>query len=182
MNKTQVNFSNISKKILEKIWPIKNYNDLIKIHNYLFNNIDFYEYDDNSKEHEKLIRWKRTGEEILKDNFVYKTKSCTDLVIVFIKLCNAAWLKTKFVKVKKNLKIHSIAEVKINKTRYICDISVKECKIVEWKLSKENDFFWWKLYKKWIDSWDIGLEKYDDIIKYTSWHLIGAWTLPNTSR
>ena len=52
-------------------------------------------YNNETKAHEAEIRWRRTADQILRDEWVYQGKSCTDLTIVYIALCNARGLETR---------------------------------------------------------------------------------------
>ena len=120
-------------------------------------------YNEDTAEDEKSIRWKRTADEILKDNYVYEKKACTDMVIVFIVLCLAKGYECNFVKVKEKegKRIHSVAEVRFGNEWYVVDVAGRNG-VIKGQLSEGSEFGEWVYWKKGRDSWDIGMSSYDN--------------------
>jgi transglutaminase-like putative cysteine protease len=122
-------------------------------------------YDSSAQESEKLIRWKRTAAEILQDGYVYSGKACTDLTVLFIALCRALNLETNFVKLKKENKVHSVAEVKLASGWYIFDVADRTSQPVPGIITAEQPYQGWQLWQKGRDAWDLGLSSWGDIKK-----------------
>ena len=140
---------------------IKTHNDLLKLRDKLMSVLEIRPYNDETKEHERQIRWRRTASEVLKDGYVYQGKSFTDLVLTFLALCKAKNLETKFVKLKFDKYIHSVAEIKLQDGWYNFDVAKKDS-IPQKGQIKEDDT---RLWKKGMDSWDLGLVEFDSIKK-----------------
>jgi len=130
----------------------------------MLSELQYKKYNLFSRRKVKRIRWRRTAAEIFNDHIVYEGKACTDLTICFIAFCNAHGIKTKFVKIKKGIRVHSIVELFFLGNWYIYDVSTNR-NPVKGTVSKEKPFMGWNLWRKGRDSWDIGLEKYADIRK-----------------
>lgn len=156
----------ITSEIKNLVKDIKNpitLDSLIRIKDLMYSKITVRPYNDSTKNKEKEIRWKRTAGEILNDGYVYSGKACTDLVVLFIALCNALGLKTNFVKLKKEHMVHSVAEIMIGGTWYIFDVANNGSIPVEGIITEENSYKDWKLWKKGRDAWDLGLTSFEDI-------------------
>lgn len=130
--------------------------------------LEIREYNELTKIHADSIQWKRTATQILEDGYVYKGKSCSDLVLVLIALCKALALEAQLVKLVNlpNTSSHSIAEIKINGEWYRVDPSMNEPKVVKGSLESED--VWnkdssggWKVWKKGVDLWSMGLSGID---------------------
>lgn len=132
----------------------------------LHSKISIRPYNEETKEHEKKIRWRRTADEILKEGYVYSGKACTDITVLFIAMCKTLGLEAIFVKVAKDSKIHSIAEVRLDDGWYICDVSAKDLP-VKGQITGQTPYKGWRLWKKGRDSWDLGLKDYDSIREIT---------------
>jgi hypothetical protein len=163
MQKSQIETDDIVLNFLGDR-KIKEPKDLVELRAYIQNYLEFREYDEQGKEHEKSIRWKRTASDIIKDGYVYKGKSCSDLSIIFLALCKAAGAEGYLVKLisldKKNT--HSIVEVKLDDKWYRLDITVKDSVPFEGQLPPDqiwnkNWLGGWKLWKRGRDLWDLGL-------------------------
>lgn len=150
--------------VADKKFPIT-VSDLIDIRNRIYDEIEIRPYNDQTKDHEKSIRWKRTAAEILNDGYVYQGKACTDLVVLFLAICNSLGLKTRFVKLKKEGCVHSVAEVKLEDDWYIFDVSNKNNTPLKGEVTEENPYQDLTLWKKGRDAWDIGLTDFDSIKK-----------------
>ena len=160
----------VSDKILEltKNIPLPTTTEtLIILKDRIYANISIRPYDDSTKNHEKEIRWKRTATQILEDGFVYDGKFCTDIVIVFLAACNALNLETRFVKLKKEKYVHSVAEVKLDNDWYNFDVSNKTSLPIKGEITLENPYKDWQLWKKGHDAWDLELTDFDSIKKIT---------------
>jgi len=142
-----------------------NQGKLVAIRDKMYSKLEIRNYNDSTAEHEKSIRWKRTATQILSDGYVYKGKSCTDLAVLFISLCNALGLETRFVKLRKNGMVHSIAEVELEDGRYIFDVSNQSNVPIKGEVTKENPYKDWELWKKSKDAWDLGLSEFNSINK-----------------
>ncbi len=125
------------------------------------------EYNKETENHEKSIRWKRTADQILKDGYVYKEKGCTDMVILFQALCKAKGYSTMFVKVKEinGNAIHSVAEVELPKLGWhIVDV-VGRAGVKKGKLEIKNTFGRWTFWKRGHDAWELGFTSYNSKFK-----------------
>jgi len=165
MNKSQIE---PSEEILSLISQFKlpiTKDNLLAIRDLIYSKIKIKPYDNTSKEQEKTIRWKRAGVEILNDGYVYEGKSCTDLVILFLTFCDALNLETKFVKLKKENMVHSVAEIKLNDGWYIFDISKPNNLPIKGQITGVNPYKEWKLWAKGRDAWDLGLTEFESIKK-----------------
>jgi hypothetical protein len=123
-------------------------------------------YDEDTKEHEAAIRWKRSANQILEDGYVYCGKSCTDMVVVFIALCKAKGYETRFDKLIKEIDgrkfVHSVAEVKLENGWYTVDVAGKGG-IIKGEILADKEFNGYRLWKKGRDAWDLGLTNYESI-------------------
>lgn len=136
---------------------------IYNIHKKIFEVLTIRPYLKKYEEDELKIRWKRNADDILRDSYVYDKKACTDIVILFLSLANAKGFKTNFVKIKNGSKVHSIAEILIDKEWYSFDASSrKNPKLMKGRFSNKGD---WKLWKRGKDSWDIGITNYRDTKK-----------------
>lgn len=122
-------------------------------------------YDDTTREREERQRWTRTAAKIFDDGFIFSKNACTDLVILFMGLCAAAGLETRFVKVKKEYpQMHSIAEIKLNGEWYIYDLADNN-NPEKGEIHPNVIYRGWYLWKKGRDSWDVDLCKFEDMEK-----------------
>ena len=124
-------------------------------------------YNEETAQDEKNIRWKRTADEIFRDGYVYDGKACTDLVVAFLGLANAKGLETKFVKLRNEKMVHSIAEIKLEDGWYMYDIASRNTKPSKGQFVEDVPMDGWTLWKKGRDSWDLGLSEFEDIGKIT---------------
>src|SRR3989344_4758797 len=100
--------------------------DLVALRNKMFSVLTFRPYDDETKEAEKQIRWRRTGSQVLEDGFVYQGKACTDLVVTFLTFARAGGVKgTRFVKLKNNNTgmVRSVGEFELVDGWYTFDVA-----------------------------------------------------------
>lgn len=141
---------------------------LINIRKKVFQSLDFKNYNEKTKEHEKSIRWKRSANEILGQGYVYEGKACTDIIIAFLGLAKAKGLEGKFVKVYNQKYVHSMAEVKIKESWYYYDIASYNSRPKKGKFTKKEEKEGWRLWKKGKDAWSIGLKNYNDINKISN--------------
>lgn len=139
--------------------------ELIKIRDLMYSKLAIRPYDSSTEKHEKAIRWKRTAGEILNDGYVYNKKACTDLTVLFIALCKALGLETNFVKLKRENKVHSVAEIKLNDGWYFFDVSNTKNAPIRGTITEDTRHQDWKLWRKGRDAWDIGLTDFGDISK-----------------
>ena len=116
-------------------------------------------YNDATVVAERTLRWTRTAEQVLSDGYVYKTKGCTDLVILFQALREAKGYPTNFLRVKdKSGSVnHSMAEVQIDDNWYTVDAG-NSFEVKEGKLEDGESFKDFTLWKRGRDGWDIGLK------------------------
>ena len=139
---------------------------LIEIRNRMYSVLEIKPCDDEaSSEHEKSIRWKRTAGQILEDGYVYEGIACTDQVVLFIALCHALRLETRFVKIKKTGMVHSVSEIKLDDGWYIFDVSNINNIPIKGEITAETPYRDWQLWKKGRDAWDLGLTEFDTIKK-----------------
>lgn len=122
-------------------------------------------YTEETKEAEHKIRWRRTAEQILTDGYVYKGKSCTDRVIVFLAVCKELGLEGRFVKMKGEKSVHSISEVKVGDVWYHFDPSYSQSNPVEGEVLPDRVYDGRTLWEKGRDAWDLGLVDYESIDK-----------------
>jgi hypothetical protein len=111
--KSQIIISDEIKELVAGIESPATSDTLIEIRNRMYSRLETRPYNQSTREHEKTIRWKRTSAEIIKDGYVYTGKACTDQMILFMALCEAFHLTTRFVKLKKYNEVHSVAEIKL---------------------------------------------------------------------
>ncbi|MFZ4648706.1 MAG: transglutaminase domain-containing protein [Patescibacteria group bacterium] len=161
---SQIETTIIIKDLVKDIKSPITTDSLINIRDLMYSKITIRPYNDSTKDHEKEIRWKRTASEILQDGYVYSGKACTDLTVLFIALCKALGLETNFVKVTNDAKVHSIAEVKLDGSWYIFDVSRRNIPF-KGSLTNESPYLNWKLWKKGGDAWDLGLIDFESISK-----------------
>ena len=126
---------------------------------YVQNTIKAEPYSKKVAEDELKMRWTRTADEILSDGYIYQTKGCTDLVILFQTLCEAKGYTTNFLRVKDKSGVanHSMAEVQIDRKWYTVDAG-NSFQIKKGKLNNEELFRGYALWKRGRDGWDIGLK------------------------
>jgi hypothetical protein len=153
------------KSLVSDIKLPANSETLIRIRDRMFSKLEIKPFNEETAQHEKAIRWKRTASEILNDCYVYQGKACTDLVVLFISFCLALGLETRFVKLRKGKMVHSVAEIKLSDGWYIFDASDKNSLPVKGEVTPDTPFKDWQLWKKGRDAWDLGLEKFEDIDK-----------------
>ncbi|MDP2642042.1 MAG: transglutaminase domain-containing protein [bacterium] len=166
--KSQLEYSNkIRDLVADKKSPIT-VADLVEIRDRIYKKIEFRPYNDQTMEHEKSIRWKRTVAQILDDGYVYSGKACTDLVVLFLAICQSLNLETRFVKLKKINMVHSVAEVKLDDSWYIFDISNKNNLPLKGEITERNQYKDWELWKKGRDAWDLDLIDFDSINKISN--------------
>jgi hypothetical protein len=113
-----------------------------------------------AEEKNKLFR-QRTAEEIIKSGMV---TGCTDWALAFIILARANNLPTKYVEAIRNkwletgtgdyIEGHVFAECFIGGKWYIVDPQEGDIKTAYRRF---------KIFKKGIDSWDIGIRNFDDL-------------------
>jgi hypothetical protein len=165
MNKTQLKVTDLVLKISNSL-DGDGFEFLQNAMNYVNHNIKTNKYDKDVVEKERKIRWKRTAHQILRDNFVYSQKGCTDLVIAFQALCEARGYKTNFVKVKdkEGKQIHSVTEVKMGKDWFTVDVAGK-AGVKKGKLQKNEVFGIWHFWMRGKDAWDLGFTSFDSIKK-----------------
>ena len=132
----------------------------------MYKEIEVRPYNEQTKDHEKSIRWKRTAVQILDDGYVYCGKACTDLVVLFLAICNSLNLETRFVKLKKKKWCILVSEIKLEDGWYIFDVSNENNVPLKGEITEENPYKNWKLWKKGRDAWDIDLVDFDSIKKY----------------
>lgn len=134
--------------------------DLVILKNKILNSIEARPYNKETKEHADSIQWKRTASEILQDKYVYQSKACSDIAIVFLALCRASGINGLLVKLKsvEGNNTHSIVEINLDNTWYRIDPSIRDFIPLEGKLTDES--IWnkkFKVWKKGKDVWDLGL-------------------------
>ena len=144
--------------------------DIIILRKHIHDSLEFREINEENKEFEESIRWKRTASDIIRDGYVYEGTSCSDLATVFVALCKALGIESKFVKLvnlpKNNT--HSVAEVKIDDKWWRLDPSWEGDRAFfegEFLDDKVYDKDWdggWKVWKKGRDLWDLGLKGIED--------------------
>ena len=116
-------------------------------------------YSEDVVDEERKIRWSRTADQIVNDGYVYQTKGCSDLVILFQALCEARGYPTNFLRVKdkNNRPNHSMTEVQIDGDWYTVDaggsLEIKKGGLKEGEIFKQ-----YTLWKKGRDGWDVGLK------------------------
>ncbi len=155
IKKTALNIGGDGKKYLQNVI------------NFINTKIEHRDYNKETEEHEKSIRWKRTADQILKDGYIYKQKGCTDMVILFQALCEAKGYLTMFVKVKEieGKAIHSVAEVKLPELGWhIVDVAGRTG-IRKGKLDKKDTFGRWMFWRRGHDAWGLGFISYNPRIK-----------------
>lgn len=166
-SKSQIESSEkLIKLVADKTPPIT-VSDLIEIRNRIYKRIEVKPYNEQTKDHEKSIRWKRTAVQIFNDGYVYSGKACTDFVVLFLAICSSLNLETRFVKLKKEKMVHSVAEVKLEDGWYIFDVSNENNIPLKGEITEENSYKDWKLWKKGRDAWDIDLVDFDSINRIT---------------
>lgn len=120
----------------------------------------------NQKDDDKIL-WKRSGNQIIKEKFTSKTRGCTDYVIAFLTLCRAKNIKANFLKVRKGLMLHSLAEVIDNNRRIIVDLTNTQLPPIYFNLTYKNNFNRWRLLKRGKDSWSLSFKSYKDLRRYS---------------
>ncbi|MFA6295305.1 MAG: transglutaminase-like domain-containing protein [Candidatus Paceibacterota bacterium] len=165
MNKTQIESSDKIKALVADIVVPITSDTLKTIRDLMYSKLEIRPYDKTTEEHEKSIRWKRTASEILDNAFVYQGKACTDLAVLFIALCNALGLETRFVKIKKEKMVHSVVEIKLADGWYIFDTSDPRNNPIKGEITETTPYKDWILWKKGRDAWDLELIDFDSMKK-----------------
>lgn len=167
MNKSQIETSEILKDFVSGTRKSITVESLVEIRDKIYACIAIRPYNETTKEHEQSIRWKRTASQILEDGYVYQGKSCTDLSVLFIALCKILGLETRFVKLKKDTKTHSIVEIKLDDGWYVFDISNQTNIPQKGEVTEIAPYKGWMLWKKGRDAWDLNLVDFGSICKIT---------------
>ncbi len=165
MNKSQIETSRILQEFVSVVCKPNTVDALIEIRDKMYAYIKIRPYDETTKEDELSVRWKRTASQILEDGYVYHGKSCTDLSILFIALCNVLNLETRLVKLKKETNTHSIVEVNIQNNWYMFDVSEQNTIPEKGEVTETTQYKGWQLWKKGRDAWDLGLLDSESIHK-----------------
>lgn len=128
-------------------------------------NINFREYNQETQEHERSIRFRRTAEQVLEDGYVYMQKYCTDVVILFQALCEAKGYGTNFIRVKENggTGIHSMVEVEVPGDGWYKVDPAGGVGIERGKFKEDEAFGDWTFWKRGRDSWDLGITSYESM-------------------
>ncbi|MFC1700600.1 transglutaminase-like domain-containing protein [Patescibacteria group bacterium] len=118
----------------------------------------YFEHQSSDK---KNIFRKRTADEIIKSKMV---TGCTDYALVFIALARAKGIPTKYIETirrrwldigkEDQIEGHIFAECFINNNWYIVDPQEHTIRI---------DYLRFEIYKKGLDSWDIGIHNFDEL-------------------
>lgn len=137
--------------------------DMVKLRNHIQNSLEFREYNEQTKENENKIRWKRTASEIIQDGYVYEGKECSDLSIVFLALCNALGISGSLIKLASNNNTHSIVAIELGDQWYRLDITMTNSVPLKGQLpdSQKLEKNGWKVWKVGRDLWDLGLDDMD---------------------
>ncbi len=136
--------------------------DLVFLKDKILHYLEFKPYNNQTRKRADNLQWKRTASEIIKDQYVYCGKACSDLAITFLALCKAAGVKGRLVKLKSiddSNSTHSIVEVNLKGIWYRMDPSSKDSLPAKGALT--NKSIWNKKYKVWKkgrDAWDLGLD------------------------
>lgn len=104
---------------------------------------------------ELQIRWSRTAEQILEDGFVYNTKACTDIVIVFLAIMRDLSVESKFVKAKSSSDLHSFAYIVIDNVGYYFDVSAQDALPIKTDGVNMLPYAGYSIVGVGKDSWDI---------------------------
>ena len=143
-------------------FKVKKPEDMVKLRSHIQNYLEFREYNEQSKEYENSIRWKRTASEIIQNGYVYKGKDCSDLSVVFLTLCKALGISGYLVKLVSvsNDNTHSIIAIELNNQWYRLDISMTDSVPLKGQLpdNKKLKKIGWKVWKVGRDLWDLGLD------------------------
>lgn len=154
----------ISKLKDWEIGEIKTPEDLLNLGQHLNDYLKEKPYNEETKEDEKNIRWRRTGSEVLEEGYVYEGKACTDVVVALITLARAAGIEdTSFVKLvdRKRDKVHSVGEFRINGIWYTYNVAYKGAKPTLGKITEAKPFGTYTVWKRGRDSWEIGLNSFE---------------------
>lgn len=138
----------------------KNLDLILEILDWIFKN--FENIENNAEEKSKLFR-KRTAGEIIKNR---TATGCTDYAIAFIALARAKNIPTRYVEAIRRrwldigddsqIEGHVFAECYISNKWYIIDPQEGTIR---------TDYRKYVVYKKGLDSWDIGIKSLDDLKK-----------------
>lgn len=173
---SQVEPTEFVKKLIKDnaVSRIETTEDLIKLRKVLVKMLHELPYNEETKVAEEKIRWTRTGSQVLEDGFVYKTKSCTDIVVAYITLAIAAGVTAaRFVKVQdpQTTMRHSFAEFKLKDGWYRYDVSLGKAIPEKGAVTKNKPIYFngaltnFRLWKKGRDSWSLGLDDYASGLK-----------------
>ncbi len=163
---SQVEVTEYVTEMASNVGNVESPEVLLNLRKVIFRSLKFRPYTKRTRRHEKQIRWRRTASQILQDGYVYKTKACTDIVIVFLALCRARGLEARFVKVYSDaLRVHSIAEVKLPGGWFVFDVASRKAVPKAGEITSESGYGQWHLWKKGRDAWDIGLTGYGSMKK-----------------
>jgi len=158
-NTKQIEITSYIKDVVRN-FKQKDWTLVFEILSWIFNNFENIENDVEEKS--KLFR-KRTADEIIKSG---KATGCTDYAIAFIALARAKNIPTKYIEAirKRWLDIgddnhiegHVFAECYVDNKWYIIDSQ---------EGTVRTDYRRYVIYKKGLDSWDIGIKSFDDLKK-----------------
>ena len=153
----QIAITNDIKSITDK-FKQKDLDLVLEILGWVFNNFKNIE---NDKEEKMELFRKRTAAEIIKSK---KVTGCTDYAIIFIALARAKKIPTKYIEAirkrwldigdENHIEGHVFAECQINNKWYIIDPQQGAIR---------SDYRNYTIYKKGLDSWDIGIKSFEDL-------------------
>ena len=156
-NTKQIAITDAIKNIADK-FKQKDLDLVLEVLDWVFNN--FKNIENNKEEKMKLFR-KRTADEIIKSG---KVTGCTDYAIVFFALARAKKIPTKYVEAirkrwldigdENHIEGHVFAECQINDKWYIIDPQGGTIR---------TDYRNYAIYKKGLDSWNIGIRSFKDL-------------------
>lgn len=106
---------------------------------------------------------KRTASQIIKDKF---SIGCTDIALVFIVIARAKGIPTKYVEAidkqwlksteEENIKGHVFAECFVDGQWFLIDPTML-------LIHAKNIYPYHEIYAEGLDSWDIGIESFEDL-------------------
>jgi len=147
------NIKNIANNFKQKDLDL-----ILEILGWISNN--FKNVENDREEKMKLFR-NRTADEIIKSR---KVTGCTDYAIIFIALVRAKKIPTKYIEAirkrwldigdEDHIEGHVFAECQINDKWYIVDPQEGTIR---------TDYRRYVIFKKGLDSWDIGIKNFDDL-------------------
>lgn len=150
---SQVETTALIRELADRFGTAERPHDLVRLRAFIFEHLVVRPYDRRA---EAKIRWRRTASQVMEDGYVYATKYCTDIVLVFCALCRALDRETRFLKLTRaGGGTHSIAEVRLPEGWFWFDVAIPS-EPVRGEVHDGWEYHGWSVAGKGRDAWELG--------------------------